>query len=161
MARSGRFLLAWCVWFTAMFWLWMLLVGEWEHEEWIAAAAAAALGASFAEAARHTAEVRARPTLERLARVPSALLMVLVDFAVLVGLLAEALVRRRLVRGVFVHRRLSIDAPGLDPESVGRRALTILVAGYSPNAYVIDIDRRRRHVTLHDLRRMRRSEEPA
>jgi hypothetical protein len=37
----------------------------------------------------------------------------------------------------------------------------VLVAGYSPNAYVVDVDVDEGTVLLHDLVPWRRSEEPA
>ncbi len=161
MARSGRLFLSWLLWFVPLFWLWMLLVGEWDHEEWIAGATAAAIAAAVAEGCRRVARVEARPTLERLAKLPMALAMVLVDFGVLAWLALSPLWRRERVRGRFIHRGLSVDAAGGSTLSVGRRALTILIAGYSPNAYVVDIDGAEGKVVLHDLKTLRKSEEPA
>jgi hypothetical protein len=151
---------AWCLWAAVLFWWWMLLVGEWDHEEWIAAAAAAAIGATVAEGCRAAAELEFRFPLERIARAPAALAMVLVDLAIVLGVLSAAVVGRP-VRGRFIHRRPSFPLGGLDARSVGRRALTILVAGYSPNAYVVDLDRRNDRALLHDLVTNRKSEEPA
>ena len=151
---------AWCLWVAVLFWWWMLLVGEWDHEEWIAAAAAAAISATVVEGCRAAAELEFGFPLERLAKAPAAILRVLVDLAVLFGALGRALVGRP-VRGRFVHREASFDAGGLDAGGIGRRALSILVASYSPNAYVIDVERRRNRVLLHDLETNRKSEEPA
>jgi hypothetical protein len=78
--------------------------------------------------------------------------MIVVDF----GIVMAALVRRR--RGEFVVR--DFEAGGDDPYSVGVRAFTMLVANFSPNAYVIDIDREQNLVLLHDLVPFRKSEEP-
>ena len=144
---------AWCLWFSALFWWWMLLAGEWDHEEWIAAAAAAALAATIGEAGRRVAELEMR--------LPLALAMVVADFLTLLRVLVVSGFGLRGFRGRFIHRRASFQAGGLDAESVTRRGLTILVAGYSPNAYVIDIDRKDGAVLVHDLVTRRRSEEPA
>lgn len=152
---------AWCLWFAVLFWWWMLLVGEWDHEEWIAAAAAAALTATIAEATRRVAELEIRLPLERLVRLPSALAMVVADFLTLTWVLVRAGFGLRKVRGRFIHRRASFDTGGVDAESVTRRGVTILVAGYSPNAYVIDVDRKTETVLVHDLVTRRKSEEPA
>jgi hypothetical protein len=152
---------AWCLWFSVLFWWWMLLVGEWDHEEWIAAAAAAALTATIAEAARYVAELEIRLPLERLVHLPLALAMVVADFVTLVWVLVASGFGLRRVRGRFIHRRASFDTGGLDGESVTRRGLTILIAGYSPNAYVIDVDRTEGTVLVHDLVTRRKSEEPA
>lgn len=147
---------AWCLWFSALFWWWMLLVGEWNHEEWLAAAAAAALGATVAEACRRRAELELRLPRELLG-LPTALAMVLVDFA----LVCRELVRLRRPRGRFVHRGASFDARGLDPAGVSRCAVVTLLASYSPNAFVIDVDRTQNRVLVHDLVVNRKSEEPA
>jgi hypothetical protein len=160
MAATGRALLAWSLWWVTLFWWWMLLAGEWNHEEWIAAAAAAALGATVAEACRRRAEVELALPRD-LRKLPVALAMVPVDFAVLCWMLLAGVVEFRVPRGSFVHRRPSFDPGSLDAASVTRRALTILIAGYSPNAYVVDVHRKRNRVLVHDLVRARKSEEPA
>jgi hypothetical protein len=160
MAVAGRAVLAWSLWWVTLFWWWMLLAGEWNHEEWIAAAAGAALGATVGEACRRCAELELRFPWA-LAGLPSALAMVLVDFAIVTGVLVADLARLRRPRGPFVHRRPSFEVDGLGPESVTRRAVTILVSGYSPNAYVVDVRRADDRVVLHDLVRLRKSEEPA
>jgi len=152
---------AWCLWFSVLFWWWMLLVGEWDHEEWIAAAAAAALTATVAEACRAIADVDLRVPLERFAHLPLALLMVVADFATLVWVLLVSAFGLREFSGRFIHRGASFDAGGRDAEAVTRRALTILVAGYSPNAYVVDVDPSEERVLVHDLVTRRKSEEPA
>ena len=47
-----KHVVAWVAWWLALFWLWMLLVGEGNRVEWVAAAAAAAIGATLGELAR-------------------------------------------------------------------------------------------------------------
>lgn len=152
---------AWCLWFSVLFWWWMLLAGEWDHEEWIAAACAAALAATIGEAGRRVAELEIRLPLEPLAKLPLALAMVVWDFLTLMRVLVLSGFGLRTFRGRFVHRRASFETGGLDAESVTRRGLTILIAGYSPNAYVVDVDRTDGTVLVHDLVTCRRSEEPA
>ena len=44
---------------------------------------------------------------------------------------------------------------------IGLTAFLTVVAGYSPNAYVVDVDRETREVLLHDLVPRRESERPA
>jgi hypothetical protein len=85
--------------------------------------------------------------------------MVLVDFAIVIGALFASLIRREIVRGRFVTREL--DAPGDDPTSFGTRAWITLLACFSPNAYVVDVDADKGTVLLHDLVPFRKSEEPA
>ncbi len=152
---------AWFLWFSLLFWWWMLLVGEWDHQEWVAAAAAAALAAATAEACRRIAELELDLPLEFLRHAPLALAMVVADFLTLAWVLVASAFGLRPRRGRFIHRRASFDAGGLDAEAVTRRAVAILVAGYSPNAYVIDVDRTDETVLVHDLVTRRKSEEPA
>jgi hypothetical protein len=84
--------------------------------------------------------------------------MVFVDFAILVRALLVSAARRRVVRGEFVSRE--IEGGSAVTRAVGRRAWAVLVASYSPNAYVVDLDPATGQVLLHDLVRNRASEEP-
>jgi hypothetical protein len=144
---------AWLVAWIVLWWLWLLLAGEWNHDEWIAAAAAATAGATLGEIARTRAGARARLPLKHLASLWMVPVAVVLDF----GLLMWALVRRQA--GTFRAREFA--AGGDDPTSTGIRAWTALVATYSPNAYVVEIDPEQQLVLLHDLVPYRRSEEPA
>lgn len=148
----------WLAWWLALFWLWFLLVGEWNREEVVAAAIAAALAASIAELARARTGFAARIPLRDLAVVPQMLGMVFVDFGILVWALLASVVRRRVVRGELVVRE--IEGGSAVSRDVGRRAWTVLVASYSPNAYVVDLDPETQQVILHDLVPHRASEEP-
>lgn len=148
----------WLAWWLALFWLWFLLVGEWNREEVVAAAIAAALAASIAELARARTGFAARIPLRDLAVVPQMLGMVFVDFGILVWALLASVVRRRVVRGELVVRE--IEGGSAVSRDVGRLAWTVLVASYSPNAYVVDLDPETQQVILHDLVPHRASEEP-
>jgi multisubunit Na+/H+ antiporter MnhE subunit len=149
----------WLTWWLSLFWLWLLLAGEWNRQEWVAAAIAATIAASLAELARARTSFTARLPLRALADVPQLLAMVVVDFAVVVGALLTSAARRRIVRGVLVSRDLERGADAA--HGVGRRAWTALAASYSPNAYVIDIEPETQTVLLHDLVPNRRSESPS
>lgn len=153
-------ILGWSAWFLALFFLWLLLAGEWNRTEWVAAAAAAAAGATLAEVARARLGPAAPPPLEALRQVPSVLLAVVVDFAIVVGSLVAGLLRGRVVRGTFTAR-VRDDLRGEGTVTARRRAWTALAATYSPNAYVIEIDANDGSVLLHDLVRRRASERPA
>jgi hypothetical protein len=142
---------AWLSFFVVLWWLWMLLVGEWNHYEWIAATAAAAVAATIGEVARTSAKVHVRIPFATLRTGWRALLVVFSDFVVVMW----ALVTRR--QGTF--RRHAGPAAGDDAESVGVRVWTNLLADYSPNAYVIELEDG--EALLHDLVPRRRSEEPA
>jgi len=150
---------AWVAWWLALFWLWLLLVGQWNREQLVAAAIAATIAASLAEFARVRTGFRAHVPLGALADLPEALGMVVVDFGILVWALVAGVARRGIVRGEFVSRELTHGS--LAAQGVGPRAFTTLLASYSPNAYVVDIDPETRRVLLHDLVPNRRSESPA
>ena len=153
-----KHLVPWVGWWLGLFWLWFLLVGEWNHEEVVAAALAAALAATLAEFARMRTGFAARLSWRDLAVLPKALGMVFVDFGILVWVLLLSAARRRVVRGEFVSRE--VERGSAVTRGVGPRAWAVLVSAYSPNAYVVDLDLEARQVLLHDLVRHRASEEP-
>jgi multisubunit Na+/H+ antiporter MnhE subunit len=148
-----RHVAPWILSFVALFWLWMLLVGEWNQIELIYAACVAAFAATVGQWARTIAEVTFRVPARPFLALPSALAMVFVDF----GIAIAALLRRR--RGEFVVRESQATQAG--ELGVGDRAFSTLVANYSPNAYVIDVQADDGTVLLHDLVPYRKSEEPA
>jgi hypothetical protein len=149
---------AWIAWWIALFWLWLLLVGQWNREQVVAAAIAATIAASLAELARVRTGFSARVPISGLADLPQALAVVVVDFGILVWALVVSVVRRRVVRGELFSRELTDRSRAV---GTGPRAWTAIVASYSPNAFVLDIDPETRRVLLHDLVRHRASEEPA
>lgn len=159
MGRVRRLLLLLPAWWFALFWIWLLFVGEWNALEWMAAAAAG-LVAAVAAVVVHELGVlgfRLRPRL--FAPVPSVLWAVVVDFGLLVRVLARALLRRQVPRGVF--RARPFDAGPVDgPLAAGRRGVLGALATYSPNAYLIDIDPERGEALVHDLVPRRSSEKP-
>jgi hypothetical protein len=158
--RAFRHLPPWLAFWVASFWLWMLLVGEWNRIELVAAACAATATATFAERARVVAARRARVPLARVPTLGTALVMVFVDFGIVVAALARSLGRREIVRGRFVVHELR-ELRGDAPRTAGNRAWTTYVATISPNAYVVDVDDDSGTVLLHDLVQFRKSEEPA
>jgi hypothetical protein len=146
---------AWIAWWIALFWLWLLLAGEWNRVELVAAACAATLGAFIAEGVRAFTGVKARIPLRDIASAWTVPVIVLVDFGIVVAALLKSAVRGEVVRGRFVARDFD---PG---SSFGSRAWRAYVATMSPNAYVVDADAEHEVVLLHDLVPHRKSEEPA
>lgn len=159
MTHVARHLVAWVAWWTTCFWLWFLLVGEWNRIEIVAAACAATVAATIGEVARVRGQVRARVPLVWIRRAATVPLAIFTDFGVIVWALVASVARRQVVRGAFRSR--SFPAGGDDPASAGTRAWVEVMATYSPNAYVIDIDVERGRVLLHDLVPSRQSESPA
>ncbi|WP_181139119.1 hypothetical protein [Streptomyces sp. Ru72] len=80
-----------------------------------------------------------------------------VDFGVISAVLIRSVSAGRRDRvGRFVHRDVGRVAPGAGPVA----AWLAVVATYSPNAYVLDVDSASGRALLHDLRPLRASEEP-
>ena len=149
----------WLGWWFLLFWLWILLAGEWSATEWVAGAGAATVAASLAEVARTRAAFGPRLPLRAFRDVPQVLGMVVVDFGIVIWALLRSLARREIVRGAF--RSHELETGGDDALGVGLRAWTELAATYSPNAYVVQIEPARGLVLLHDLVSFERSESPA
>jgi hypothetical protein len=144
-----KHVLAWGAWWLPLFGLWFLLVGEWNREEIVAAAIAAAVAATLAEFARLRTGFAVQLEVRDLAALPKALGMVFVDFGILAWALFLSIVRRRVVRGELISREFERGSPW-----------AVLLSAYSPNAYVVDLDPGTRRVVLHDLVPNRASEEP-
>jgi hypothetical protein len=153
--RRVKRVVAWAAWWIALFWLWLLLVGQWNREQVVAAAIAATLAGVGGEFARTRTGLGAPLPLRLLADVPRALWTVVADFGIVSWALVASVLRRRIVRGELVERESAAAGGG-----TGTRAWTVLVASYSPNAYVVDIDSETERVLLHDLIPHRKSEEP-
>ena len=119
---------AFLVSFVLLWWTWMLLVGEWNHYEWIAATAASVVAAAIGELARTRAGVAAPFPWRVVKATPAALGMVFWDFATIMLVLVR--------RGEGRFRRTKYKLPN----DVPHRAWSTIVADYSPNAYVVDID---------------------
>lgn len=156
LARLG----AWILWWLALFWLWLLLTGDWNRIEVIGAACGAALAATVAEIVRGAARQPLTVPLERLRAAASVPPIVFADFGIVMWVLLRSLVRRRVERGAFITRRFEAGAK-TTPKGQAHRAWTVWLAGFSPNAFVIEIDAERDTVLIHDLVPWRRSEEPA
>ena len=154
LANAGALL----AWWIALFWLWLLLVGEWDRYEWIAGAGAGALAATAAEVVRRSASLSVRVPLRRVAQAWRIPFMVFADFGLLAYALARTVAGRRAVHGVFRADRF--PAGGDDPRSLGTRAWLTITATYSPNSYVVDISRKHDTVLVHQLVRRPGSEPP-
>jgi hypothetical protein len=153
-----KHVLAWLVWWLAFSGLWLLLVGRWNREQVVAAAIAGAVAGAAAEFGRSRTGFSAPLPLRVLAAAPSALGMVVVDFGILTWALLAGIARRRIVRGKLVSRERPRGS--WVTQGPGPRAWTALVASFSPNAYVVDVDPEARRVLLHDLVQYGRSEDP-
>jgi hypothetical protein len=143
----------WIVWFVALWWLWMLLVGEWNHYEWIAATAAAFVAATLFEVMRTVTNAVARVPPVWIRRAATVPYQIFVDF----GIVTLALLRP----GGGAFRAHPFEATGDDAADVGARAWADWTANFSPNAIPVDIDREQGLSLVHDLVPNRSSEKPA
>jgi len=143
-----RHVAAWLLFFAALWSLWLLLAGEWNKTQWVAAAAAATIGATVGEIARMRAGASAAAPLGTLGAVPGALAMVFVDFAIVVA----ALFRR--ADGSFLETETEVG--GSQPE----RAWAAYLATLSANAYVLDVDAERKTALTHHLVPYAKSQDP-
>lgn len=155
----GRRIGVWLAWWIGLFWFWLLLVGEWDRIELVAAACAAIVCTGLAEFARTSAGLRFRVPLAWIVRAKGVPLAIVVDFGIVMWVLVRAILRRERPHGLFRVKEFTVTED--DPTAFGTRAWVTLSANYSPNAYVIDIDCDRRLVLLHDLVPRESSEEPA
>lgn len=149
-----KHVLAWVAWWLPLFWLWLLLAGDWNRIEIIAAACGATVAATIGEIARTRAGVAPRIPLRWVGRAWSVPHQIVVDFWIITVTLARSLVRRRIVRGEYRAH------PFPAREGMGVRAWAGWAAQFSPNAYVVEIDPKRELVLVHDLVPNRASEEP-
>lgn len=146
--------LAWLASWFALFWLWLLLSGDWNRIELIAAACAATVAATIGETARSRARVAPRVPLRWVARAWTVPHQIVVDFGIVTWALVRSILRRRVVRGEFRAH------PFPATEGQGVRAWAAWAANFSPNAYVVEIDPDRELALVHDLVPNRASEEP-
>jgi hypothetical protein len=154
-----RGVITYIVWWVASFWLWFAYQGEWNRIEWVAAAGEATLSAALATAVTALGLLHFRIPLRAIAAAKRVPLQIVIDFGILVYVLARRLSGRG-VRGQFVVRPFE-SAPGGEAIAAGDRAWRAIAGTFSPNAYVIDIDPGEHRVLLHDLVVNLDSEDPA
>jgi hypothetical protein len=153
-----RTIVTWVVWWIALFWLWFGLQGEWNRIEWVAAAGMATIGATLATLIASRGLLGYRVPWSAIASSASVPLQVVIDFAIITGVLARRLAGRD-VRGRFVVREFEPHGRGATRR--GDVAWRMLAAMISPNALPIDVDPEERTALFHDLVVHRPSEEPA
>ena len=142
-----------------VFWVvsWVLLTGLYlllvvdsiDMSELVMGAIAAAVGATAATAVRSQRLVSFSPRLRwalGLWRLP---LQAVLDTGVLVAVLWRRLALRRAVDGSF--RAVPFRAGGSDPEAAARRVAAKSAGSFAPNTYVLDVDRERELILVHQL----------
>jgi hypothetical protein len=150
-----KHVLAWTAMWLALFWLWLLLAGDWNRIEIVAAASGAAVAATIGEIARTRAGVAPRIPLVWIGRAWSVPHQIVVDFGIITLALVRSVAQRKIVRGEFRAH------PFPAHEGQGVRAWAVWAAQFSPNAYIVEVDGERELVLAHDLVPNRASEKPA
>jgi hypothetical protein len=146
MLRIAR---TWLLWFGALNLLWLVFISAWVLEEealgLLASGVAATAAAAVAE--QRLLEFRPRPAwlLEAL-KLP--LRSVRESLAVLGGLAGQVRHPGRR-RGRFRVVRVTLPR-GAGPEAT-KRALLVAGESFAPDSYVVEIDRRRRLMLVHEL----------
>jgi multisubunit Na+/H+ antiporter MnhE subunit len=145
-----RTLARFALWWLALFFWWLLIQGDYNRIEKVAASCAAALGAAIAVRVRsgERAEIRLEGRwVLRTLRVPW---QVVREFGIVTLFLGRTLARRRTPRtGGF--RTLEFPTGGARPAERGRRVLAALAMTYSPNSYVVELEPDTHEVVVHTL----------
>lgn len=153
-----RAVVTYAAWWIALFFLWFAYQTEWNRVEWIAAACAATLGASFAVLLARVGVFGFRIPLRAIRDGANVPVQIVIDFWIVTVALIRRLAGRR-VQGTFVTR--TFPSRGSGEVAAGDRAARTVLSAISPNAYLIDIDPGQHVVLFHDLVENRDSEKPA
>src|SRR5919202_3896489 len=148
-SRHPRAVRAWLVWWALLAALWLALVDTVVVPELVAGAVAAAIAATGAVLVRSQRQVLLRP---RAAWAPAAL-RAIGGFAPDLVPLTKALWRRGVRRADERGRLVEVPyaVVGDDPEAAAHRVFTEAIGSFAPNSIVVDIDRERRVLIVHEL----------
>jgi multisubunit Na+/H+ antiporter MnhE subunit len=140
---------AFAAWWALLAALWLALVDTVVVPELVAGAAAAAIAATGAVVVRGQRRLLLRPRAAWLRAVPPAVGRAVTDLGPLLGALWRRGVRRHDERGVLVE--VPYGAVADDPTAAAHRALTQALGTFAPNTIVVDVDRDRRTLLVHQL----------
>jgi multisubunit Na+/H+ antiporter MnhE subunit len=143
--RHPGALRAWLIWWALLAALWLALVDTVLAPELIAGAVAAAIAATGAVIVREQRRLLLRPRLAWVRSAGRPLRRTVTDL----GPLARALVRPRAEHGRLVE--VPYDAVGDTPDAATHRVFTQALGSLAPNTLVVDIDRDRRVLIVHQL----------
>jgi multisubunit Na+/H+ antiporter MnhE subunit len=140
----------WLAWWVFLFAVWMALVATNARAEILAGIAVAAIAATGAEVVRRSRVVQLHPW-GLLPRKPWWLPGAVVkETWQLTVLLSRQLRVPQDNLGAF--RGIAFDAgPDNDPRAAARRAAYTAIISFSPNTYVIGIDREKKNMLVHEL----------
>jgi multisubunit Na+/H+ antiporter MnhE subunit len=140
---------AFAVWWALLAALWLALVDTVVVPELVAGAIAAAIAATGAVVVRGQRRVLLRPRPRWLRAVPPALGRTATDLGPLLRALWRRGVKRRDEHGALVE--VPYGAVADDATAAAHRALTQALGTLAPNTIVVDVDRRRRTLLVHQL----------
>jgi len=132
------------LWWVASAALWLVLAATLARPDVIAAVFAGLIVASVAALRERLGLVKYRFRVRWLTNLPRLAMQVLRDLVVL----GRALLHPRRVTGAFRALPLRV---GDRPHEIGRQALLGLSASLGPNTFVVDFDRERQLVLVHQL----------
>jgi multisubunit Na+/H+ antiporter MnhE subunit len=140
---------AWAIWWVLLVALWLALVDTVVLPELVAAVVAAAIAATGAVLVRAQRRVLLRPDPAWLRGAWRPLLGTVTDLRPLLRVLWRRGIRRRDERGALLE--VPYAAVEDDPRAAAHRALTEALGSLAPNTFVVDIDRDRRVMVVHQL----------
>jgi hypothetical protein len=162
MSGGGQRLAMWVVRWLLLFALWVALTDTRVLPELIAGAVAAAIGATVSGLVTRAGQPRTlSKSLAILTlgprRLAHPLARLVVDTALLTGLLWRRLVGRQAVGGTF---RAAHYRPREPLASAAGRALTVIWGSLPPNRYVVGLDGEQDVILIHELVRQETPLEP-
>jgi hypothetical protein len=146
---GGHRIAVWFAWFAVLNVVWLALVATLNWQEEIVGVAAAALGATAAEAVQAQGLVHGRLKIRWLAGLWTLPWRVTKETWEVFALLARQLGKGERVEGAF--RCELYPHTGDTPEDEARRALYKIEASVAPNAFVVGYDEETGAMLLHEL----------
>jgi multisubunit Na+/H+ antiporter MnhE subunit len=140
---------SWVIWWVLLMAFWVWVDDSLGLAELLAGAGAAALGAFAAELVQYQAATRFRARIEWVApalRLPARLAR---DLYVVLGALWKRIVHGEDPDSGF--RVFPLRYGDESPEGVTRRVLIVAGTSFTPNTFVLGVDRDRNVVVVHDL----------
>ena len=140
---------AWLIWWVLLAALWLALVDTVVGPELVTGAVAAAIAATGAVLVRGQRELLLRPRAAWLLRAGRPLLGTVTDLGPLLRSLWRRGIRRADERGELVE--LPYAAVADEPRAAAHRVLTETLGTLAPNTIVVDVDKERRTMLVHQL----------
>lgn len=140
---------AWVAWWVLLMAFWVWVDDSVDLAELLAGAGAAAIATSVTELVQHQSQTHLRLRADWLAPAATLPRQLVRDMRVLLVVLW-----RRLAKGEQPPSRFAlvpVDPGGDRPEGAVRRALLTAGLSVTPNTFVLDVDRQRRALVVHQL----------